>query len=558
MTNNPINSDKCAMDLDKAKFSFDVSDYLKKTGIISDDGYRIACIEQENSGLPLEKIYVKLGFISEDLLREIISNSLNFVSFCKTTAPRDPRLVKDWPLENAHFYQTIPLAFTNGVLDVIMVDTFNLQAIDALKMAFKGVESIVRHVALQNEYNSLLNELYQKPSLLEKVHTHLNSVARTAPNETGSNFAENFVHDLLFYAIENEASDVHFECDSFFVRTRLRIDGLMQPFLSFHKKYWSSIVVRIKVLAHLNIAETRRPQNGRISLSILGRSIDLRISVHPTLFGEDIVIRILDKKHTFRKVEELGFTDPQLSLLKQLSRKPDGIILVTGPTGSGKTTTLYGMLNHLNVSSLKMMTLEQPIEYTVSQLRQTAIEEDHGITFGEGIRSILRQDPDVIMIGEIRDEETAQMAMRASLTGHLVFSSLHTKDWFGTLFRLRDLGMGLDLLAGNLLAVISQRLVRKLCDHCKKVVKHTTYEAQGCVACNFKGYKGRTVIAEIVPMTPTLEAALFEGHITRQGLQACMDNHFTMQDHATTLVEKGITSIDEARRVINFKDQPYA
>ncbi|MGN6671283.1 MAG: GspE/PulE family protein [Candidatus Nucleicultricaceae bacterium] len=546
--------------LQRSKFSFDLTQHLKKLGIVSEDRHRIACIEQQRLGLSLEEAYIKLGFITEELLRDILTHSHDFIPFCGKDTTIDQDLLNHWPMDKALAHQIMPLCFKDGTLDVVMTDGFNIQAIDSVKSYFPNALTIIRHIALRGEFKKIIETFYDAASTLDKVQSFLQLDALTTDAaEKLPTFALEFVENILSHAIDQNASDLHFEVEPTFVRTRLRIDGLLQPLITFHKKYWPSIVVRLKVMADLNIAETRHPQNGRASLTLHGRSIDLRISMHPTLHGEDIVVRILDQKVAHKNLEELGFTPTQLSHIKNLASHPEGMILVTGPTGSGKTTTLYGILNYLLSSSLKIMTLEQPIEYTLPQVRQTSIHEDHGITFGDGVRSVLRQDPDVIMIGEIRDETTSQMAFRASLTGHLVLSSLHTKDCFGSLFRLKDLGMSLDLIGNNVLAIIAQRLVRKLCSLCKMTTDEIHFEPKGCPSCHYTGYKGRTIIAEIVPMNTNLENAILEGKLTSKHLEASLEaTHQSIHHHATLLIKQGITSLEEVRRVIHYTPDHHA
>lgn len=545
--------------LKKSKFSFDLTDHLKKLGIISDDGHRIASIEQKKLNLSLEETYIKLGFITEELLRDLHINSHDFVPFCSKSTKLDQEILKLWSIDQAFVHQIMPLYFQDGELNVVMTDGFNIQAIDNVKSHFPNAHTIVRHIALRGEFKQIVEAFYDEASTLEKIQSflQLDAFATETDNKLPT-FALEFVENILTHAIDQNASDLHFEVEANFVRTRLRIDGILQPLITFHRKYWPSIIIRLKVTADLNIAETRLPQNGRSTVTLNGRSIDLRISIHPTLHGDDVVVRILDKKVAHKNLDELGFTPDQLTYIKKLASHPEGMILVTGPTGSGKTTTLYGILNYLLSSSLKIMTLEQPIEYTLHQVRQTSIHEDHGITFGEGVRSVLRQDPDVIMIGEIRDETTSQMAFRASLTGHLVLASLHTKDCFGSLFRLKDLGMSLDLISNNVLAIITQRLVRKLCPLCKKQIDES-FQPQGCDDCHYTGYKGRTVIAEIVPMNTKLENAILSEKLTPEYLGTCLDSkHQSIYQHAKLLITQGVTSVEEVKRSIHFVADNHA
>lgn len=561
LKNTSINPTSYAPLSRSEEFAFDLTRYLKDHGIISNDGYQIACIEQQKTGLPLEKIYLQLGFISESVLRDTLICAHNFKEYTPQTLSIDNQLQERWSLIHAEKYRLIPAFLRDDHLDVVMVDGFNIEGLDTLKTHIHEAKTIVRHIALEHEFQALLKTLYEDAStfrVLQNLLLREGDLLETG--ECSPDFSASFIQALITHAIEEKASDLHFEIESRFVRTRLRIDGVLRPLVTFHQKYWPSLAVRLKVIADLNIADTRMPQNGRCTLNIHNREVDLRVSTHPTFHAEDFVIRILDQKNTFKNLNDLGFEENQLNLLKRLCRNTEGMILVTGPTGAGKTTTLYGLLNHMQSSSRKIMTLEQPVEYTLSQVRQTAIHEEHGLGFADGVRSILRQDPDIIMIGEIRDETTAQMALRASLTGHLVFSTLHTKDALGTLSRLKDLEMSLDLLGSNIIAIISQRLVRKVCRLCCTIEDSlSSPKARGCIHCDYTGYKGRTIIAEILPMNHAHEEAILEGKLSRLRLLQCCDpGHQTLKDHADILIKNGITTSDEVSRVINYPGDDYA
>lgn len=275
------------------------------------------------------------------------------------------------------------------------------------------------------------------------------------------------VNAMLVDAIRAGASDIHFEPEGTFLRLRYRIDGQMMQIRSFHKDYWPAIAVRIKITSGMNIAETRMPQDGRITYNIAGREVDFRVATQPTIHGENIVMRLLDKKKALVPLSHLGFSEHNEKLLKKLLKRPEGIIIVTGPTGSGKTTTLYSTIEYINNVSINIMTLEDPVEYQLSLIRQSQVREGSGMSFVDGVKSIMRQDPDVIFIGEVRDHQTAQMAVRAAMTGHKVFSTLHTNDAIGVIPRMIDIGIQPHMLAGSLICLIAQRLSRKLCVHCK-------------------------------------------------------------------------------------------
>ena len=333
-----------------------------------------------------------------------------------------------------------------------------------------------------------------------------------------------------------------------------------------------AILVRLKVLSGMNIAETRAPQDGRLSLSLFGRQIDFRAASHPTIHGENFVLRILDRKMGIVSLDKLGMTEVQLSLLERMLERPEGILLVTGPTGSGKTTTLYSILNHLNNDTVNIMTLEDPVEYPLPLTRQTSIAETVKLDFSNGIRSLMRQDPDIILVGEIRDHDTAEMALRAAMTGHQVFSTLHTNSAISSISRLHDLGIVDDMFASNLIGIIAQRLVRKLCPLCKTgyepdnterelmgIIPGTRmmiYRPTGCPDCDHQGYKGRLAIMELL----RFDHGMVELVTRRAGLKELTDyaqsHHFTpLSEDGIRRVKEGLTSLHEVRRVVDFSER---
>jgi general secretion pathway protein E/type IV pilus assembly protein PilB len=346
----------------------------------------------------------------------------------------------------------------------------------------------------------------------------------------------------------------------------------MMQIRSVHKDYWAAIAVRIKIMSGMNIAETRRPQDGRIESEILGRKVDFRVSTQPTINGENIVMRILDEKQSVMTLDKLGFSDSCIKVLKKIVQRPEGMIILTGPTGSGKTTTLYTVLNYINSIDKNIMTLEDPVEYHIPLIRQSNIRSDVGMDFAAGIKAILRQDPDVILVGEIRDKDTAITAIQAAMTGHQVYSSLHTNDAFGAIPRLMNIGVPNYLMAGSLIGVIAQRLARKLCSHCKKEVPITNYEKKllgdrfsvvnklhksvGCDKCNNTGYKGRTVIAEILAFDKVLDDMVAQGQSRKEMIKHAFENGFLpMVEDGLDKVVEGIIDIEELIRVVDLTDR---
>jgi general secretion pathway protein E/type IV pilus assembly protein PilB len=380
------------------------------------------------------------------------------------------------------------------------------------------------------------------------------------------------VDAILSDAVHEGASDLHFEPEKLFLRIRYRVDGKMMQTRSIHKDHWSSIAVRIKIMSGMNITETRKPQDGRIHSEILGRHIDFRVSSQPTLHGENIVMRILDEKQSILSLENLGFTKHTIGLIKTLVQRPEGMIILTGPTGSGKTTTLYTMLNYINSIDKNIMTLEDPVEYNIPLIRQSNIRKEYGLDFASGIRAVLRQDPDVILVGEIRDEETAVTAIQAAMTGHQVYSSLHTNDAISAIPRLMNMGIPPYLMERNLIAIIAQRLARKLCVHCKeekpitdfdrkmlgKKYSHVTklFVHKGCSKCNHVGYKGRISVCEVLPFDRDLDNLIATSATRKEIYDYVVSTGFIpMQEDGLGKVVAGIVDLPELIRSVDLTDR---
>ncbi len=370
---------------------------------------------------------------------------------------------------------------------------------------------------------------------------------------------------LLSDAVQRGASDIHFEPERSFLRIRSRIDGVLRQMRSLHKSYWSPMAVRLKVMSGMNIAENRAPQDGHFSLLLSGRQIDFRVSAEPTTHGENIVLRILDRQKGIVSLEDLGLGEEELDMLKFMISKPEGIILVTGPTGSGKTTTLYSILSRINTEAINIMTLEDPVEYPMPMIRQASVNEMAKLDFASGIRSMLRQDPDVILVGEIRDEPTAVMAFRAAMTGHQVYSTLHTNSAIGAIPRLFDLGIHPEIMAGNVIGMVAQRLARRLCPACRMAhdpdpeeervlgEKRSIYRASGCESCDFQGYSGRFAIMELVLLDEDFDDLIVRrGTLREMRNLAGMKGFRTLAQNAVRAVSSGMTSLEEISRVVDL------
>ena len=373
---------------------------------------------------------------------------------------------------------------------------------------------------------------------------------------------------LLSEAIRRGASDIHLECYEKQFRIRLRVDGVLISIMTPPKALQNPLISRLKIMSRLNIAERRLPQDGRMKVKFQGREIDFRVSILPGLYGEKVVLRLLDKSNLSLEIEKIGFNNWELKEFMQAIKKPWGMILVTGPTGSGKSTTLYAALNHIHSEEINIMTAEDPVEYNIRGINQFQTHEKIGLTFASILRSFLRQDPDVIMVGEIRDEETAQIAVKAALTGHLVFSTLHTNDAPSTITRLSDMGIERYLISSSVILVMSQRLMRRICPNCKvkadvtreqlralgvkekDLERAVVYKGTGCSECNNTGYKGRTPIFEIMPVREDLIEMITRGDPTEELAKAASKLGMnTLRDSAINRLLDGITTFDEVTRV---------
>lgn len=529
---------------------------LVDAGLLGRDQACVLLQEQKRTQKPLEELVVSFGFLDNRVLHDFLRHQNQIRIFCPKTFQGDPALVEAFPFEKALETQSFPLRLENGVLDAAMVDVHNVLSLDALSQAFPACSRVEAHLTPLDAFLERLDEAYGRRVDLGYLLASLESTPTSSDAvHDGRSTAQNFVDAILTKAVREKASDIHMEPDHVFVRVRLRIDGVLRPAVTFHKDLWSSICVCLKIMAGLNIAQNRLPQVGRFTKDVVGRTVDFRVSIHPTQHGESVVLRLLDRLHGLKSLADLGFSESQVDVLKRALQCADGMILLTGPTGSGKTTTLYSMLDYLGMSARNIMTLEEPIEYSLPGVRQSEVKEATGITFPEGVRSILRQDPDIILIGEIRDEDTATMAVRAAMTGHLVLSTLHTNDTLGVVQRLKDLGLDPHLLEGHLVCLVAQRLVRRLCPSCKTPSHQSAqgmgYDAVGCEACLFTGYKGRFAIGEVLPITLELEGKLIQAtpksvllsYLKEQGVE-------TLWERGMAAVREGHTSFEEVVRVV--------
>lgn len=554
-----------------------LGELLVKKGVTTQDQIDIALTEQKRSKEHLGKILVRLGFATDAIISDVIGGVIGQESIDLTRAVADNDAVKMIPKDLARRLKVLPISYdtTKKQLTVAMADIFDVVALDQINAHLGGIAEINPVLAGETVIDKLIDQFYgfelSVDGILHEIETgEIDYQSLDAETGEYSQPVVRLVDALLSDAVKRGASDVHFEPEEGFLRFRYRIDGVLRQIRSLHKNYWSAIAVRLKVMAGLDIAETRAPQDGRISLSMSGRKVDFRVSTLPTVHGENIVLRVLDRQKGIVDLEQLQLTEDELTTLKLMVARPEGIILVTGPTGSGKTTTLYSILNYLNTESVNIMTLEDPVEYPTTMIRQTSASETSRLDFASGIRSMMRQDPDIILVGEIRDEDTATMALRAAMTGHQVFSTLHTNSALGIIPRLLDIGVKPDILAGNIIGVIAQRLVRKLCNACKEASElgelernllglkttdrqQVIYQAKGCAACDNQGYKGRIALMEILRFDAEMDELIVRRATARELMRMAISKGFRpLADAGAARVLEGIVSLEEVSRVVDL------
>ncbi len=552
---------------------------LISQGLITNDQVNIALKEQKKTGQPLGEALVSLGFVTETILRDALGEMLGKESISLSNVVPDTDALSLIPKELSVRFNIIPITLNSeeSFLSVAMTDIYNLLVLDRLRAIVGNRIEIIPLLASESEISDAIDLFYgyelSVDGILHEIETgEIDYDSLDVEGDAYSQPLVRLVDAILADAVKHGASDIHFEPEEGFLRLRYRIDGVLRQVRSLHKDYWSAIVVRLKVISNMNIAETRAPQDGRINLNIRGHQIDFRVSAQPTTHGENIVLRVLDRAKGIVHIDELGLQDEALAELKLIMARPEGIVLVTGPTGSGKTTTLYSMLGYISSEQVNIMTLEDPVEYPMDMIRQTSINEVLRMDFANGIRSLMRQDPDIILVGEIRDSDTAEMAFRAAMTGHQVYSTLHTNSAIGSIPRLVDIGVKTDILSGNIIGILGQRLVRKLCKHCKishiaseieltllgkdKNIQLDIFEARGCEKCEHTGYKGRMAILEILRIDAELDEMIAEKLTLGKIKSYLKQSGFkTLADDAARRIIEGTTTLDEVSRVIDLTDR---
>jgi len=559
-----------------------LKEILIKNKLLTEDDLKLALQVQKEHGGRLSDVLVKLNLIGERDLLLALSEGLGFPPISLSRFKIDPEVLKLVPRDMARHYQIIPVAKMGHSLTVAMADPLNIFAIDDVK-SLTGFE-INPIIASQKEIHQTIDQYYDEPAtqviddIIKEVADIDIEVVR-ASSETGPNTQElvqltreapviKLTNLILEQGVEMGASDILIEPFERTMRVRVRIDGILREIESPPLKFHAPIVSRIKVVSELDIAEHRLPQDGRFKVKLVDRFVDFRVSVLPTFYGEKVALRILDKSTATLDIDRLGFDNQTLASIKASSDRPHGMVLVCGPTGSGKTTTLYSVLKYVDSPEDNMITVEDPVEYQLEGINQVTIRPEIGLTFAGCLRSILRQDPDVIMIGEIRDFETVDIAIKSALTGHMVLSTLHTTTAAGSIIRLTNMGVEPFLITSSVICVVNQRLVRKVCDACKEshplsdtmietlgLTKKgkepiLAYRGKGCKRCFNIGYSGRIVIGEVITLTPTVKELIL-GRVQEHELKSAArrEGMKTLRENGVAKVLEGATSLEEVLRV---------
>jgi type II secretory ATPase GspE/PulE/Tfp pilus assembly ATPase PilB-like protein len=541
-----------------------IGDILKARGIVNDKQLDIAFVQHKITGDLIGDVFVKLGFVSAKERGQILAeqSGIEFIDLNDYVISEDAlRLIpKDTALKN----EFLPLDLEDGKMSIGITEPGNIMAIDTVARITKKqakiyiVDRDAYYDTIEKAYYFLENPIYQQ---MDKISKGVQTTGTPSGDELVS------MSDMLMMdGIRKNATDIHFTPTADVTQVFYRVDGVLQFGHCLPKAIHIGIISRIKILAHLDIAETRLPQDGSFTFTFLNKGYDIRVSTIPTIYGENVVMRVLSGKGMLLRMETLGFDHDETEKIRNLFQKPFGVILITGPTGSGKTTTLYSALREINLLERNVVTVEDPVEYKLSFVRQTQVLEKAGYDFALAGRNFMRQDPDVILLGEIRDEETAKIAIRASITGHLVISTLHTNDAVTSIPRLIDLNVDKYLMSSSLLAIISQRLARKVCHYCKTDYAFNNeelalfqeygmnpaagFKGTGCQRCNGTGYLGRTIIGEVLVVDDEIKELIFEGAsapaIKEKAIQKGMR---PLKHHAMLKAAQGITTIDEVLRV---------
>jgi type IV pilus assembly protein PilB len=541
-----------------------LGDLLVESGLLTEEQLQIA-LREKGPTLKLGEALVQQGFITEQRLIEVLEFQLGIPHVSLYRYPVDTKLFSIVPKDVALRNKLIPLKKEGDRLFIAMADPMDFLAQDDLRLS-TGFQ-IETAIASKDDILKSINKYYDldqsMEGFLEQDQDQIDEAAQAIDDDSP---VVKLVNQLLLVGVQQKASDIHIDPQETKVVVRYRVDGILRSERSFPKNMQSMITARIKIMGNLNITEYRVPQDGRIKINLDFSPVDLRISTLPTVYGEKIVMRILDLGSSINDLDKMSFNPKNLERLNQMIEQPTGIVLITGPTGSGKSSTLYAALNRLNSEDVNIITVEDPVEYQLEGINQVQVNTNVGMTFAKGLRAILRQDPNIVMIGEIRDTETAEIAVRASLTGHLVISTIHTNDSIGTVNRLIDMGIEPFLVAASLSGVISQRLIRRICPDCKEIQEPTQREVEifsrkgieidrihrgkGCGTCNMTGYKGRIAIHEVLVIDDEIRRLIMNNATMAQIRDVAIGKAmiFLLED-GLLKVKEGLTTTEEVLRV---------
>ncbi|HXC61916.1 MAG TPA: ATPase, T2SS/T4P/T4SS family [Nitrospiria bacterium] len=550
-----------------------LGEMLVAENLLSHDQLERALAEQRQHGGRVGTILKSLGFVTEEDIIKALGKQMGIQHMVLTSVIIDPEMIKIIPEILARRHQAIPLFKKDKVLTLAMADPLNVFAIDDIRHA-TGME-VQPVVSTEGDVLKAIDHYYSGTSMMREAVREADVQGFGTP-EVGQvidlqRMADDtpvikLVNTMIAQAVREGASDIHVEPDAEVLRIRYRVDGLLHEVMTPPRNLQAGVTSRIKIMADLDIAEKRVPQDGRIQMKVAEKDIDIRLSTLPTIFGEKIVMRLLDKGNLLLGVDQLGFSPEALKKFKKMITRPYGLLLVTGPTGSVKTTTLYSVLKSINSFEKNVITIEDPVEYQVKMVNQVQVNPKAGITFANGLRSILRQDPDIIMVGEIRDRETATIAIQAALTGHLVFSTLHTNDAAGAITRLVDIGVEPFLVASSIIGIVGERLVRKICVHCKQSYspspdllkslglgdrKEITFmRGAGCQNCRGTGYSGRIGLFELMAMDETIRN-LVVAKTSTSGIRIAAQKagHVGLREEGLLKALQGITALEEVLRI---------
>lgn len=546
-----------------------IGDLLVESGVLSSEQLEQALTEQKELKMRLGDVLLTRGYITEQQLIEILEFQLGIPHVQLYRQTIDPRIVNSIPRRIAEQHQLLPFRMDNNKLVVAMADPLDYYAIDEIQMV-TGLQvtpvlaskdevsrAIKRHYGLQDSVDEIMQSLSESGEGLELSH---------AEEEDEDSPVVKTVNQIIIQAIQVGASDIHIDPQESSIKVRYRVDGMMRTEQILSLSMLNVITARIKIMAKLNVAEKRLPQDGRVEMFVDYRRVDVRISILPTIHGEKIVMRILDMGQAVLDVDKLDFSENNLQAFKRGFESAHGITLITGPTGSGKTTTLYAAMARLNREDVNIVTVEDPVEYQLEGINQVQVNSAVGLTFASGLRSILRQDPNIVVVGEIRDVETAEIAVRTAMTGHLVLSTLHTNSAVNSITRLIDMGIEPFLVSSAVNCIVTQRLIRKVCEGCKTTRPATDEEKQfmashrltvkdiaygtGCEACHRSGYQGRMGIHEVLTMDSTLRKMVIQKSTDDQYLEYALSQGFIpMVEDGLAKVVQGFSSIEEVLRV---------